>query len=116
MSTSPLKVAKEPRRLATQNVKFERMLDDLFMAKLKVPDVKDRIIKYVQVLETNYTEVVRELKDQIKKKKSHARDAVATVTNFVMERSELERLFLDCINHTRQQIMAQRLKQEFLMS
>ena len=41
MSNSPSKVTV-PKRLATVNVKFERMLDELFAVKnMKIPDVKD---------------------------------------------------------------------------
>lgn len=103
------------KRLPTQNTKFEKMLDNVFQSKMSAADVKDHITKYVQVLETNYTEVIRDLKDAVKQQKANARNAQASVTNSAIERSDLESLFLDCVEKTRQQIMAQRLKQEFLM-
>ena len=39
-------------------------------------DIKDHIIKYVQALETGYTEVVHDLKDIIEKEKSQFRKVV----------------------------------------
>lgn len=46
-------------------MKFEKFLDILFKSKMQTEDVKDQIIKYVQALETNYTDAVRDLKDLI---------------------------------------------------
>ena len=51
--------------MPTVNQKFERFVDDLFDSHQKASDVKDQIVKYVQVLETNYSEVVRSLRDEI---------------------------------------------------
>jgi len=41
-------------QLATQNLKFEQLLDVLFGSKLRSDDVKSEIIAYVKILETNY--------------------------------------------------------------
>ncbi len=44
----------EQGQLATQNLKFEQLLDVLFGSKLKSNDLKGEIITYVKILETNY--------------------------------------------------------------
>lgn len=53
-------------------------------------DVRDQIVKYVQVLETNYTEVISELKDDVAKNNKKVSKVLATGTNFQVERNELE--------------------------
>jgi hypothetical protein len=56
--------------MVTQNKKFEIFLEAIFKSKMPAVEVKDHIIKYVQALETNYTEAVRDLKDAIEKEKN----------------------------------------------
>ena len=75
-------------------------------------DIKDHIIKYVQALETGYTEVVHDLKDIIEKEKSQFRKVVGEQTNSHVERSELEELFVICIEEVRKKVMKRKLKHE----
>lgn len=75
-------------------------------------DVKTEIIKYVQALETNYTDTIREFKyqldkERIKNKKSNF-DKVAEMS----QKNELENLFVECIEEIRKDIMKRRLKNE----
>ena len=56
--------------MVTQNKKFEIFLDAIFKSKMPAVEVKDHIIKYVQALETSYTEAVRDLRDGIEKEKN----------------------------------------------
>ena len=51
------------------NVKFEKFIDVVFNSKMQTVDMKDQIIKYVQALETSYTDAVRELRSQLEKEK-----------------------------------------------
>lgn len=51
------------------NVKFEKFIDVIFNSKMQTVDMKDQIIKYVQALETSYTDAVRELRSQLEKEK-----------------------------------------------
>ena len=60
----------------TQNKKFEIFLDAIFQSKMPTVEIKDHIVKYVQALETSYTEVVRELKDTIEKEKGQLRKVI----------------------------------------
>jgi hypothetical protein len=48
--------------IATENLKFEAFMEALFASKMTREDVKDEVKAYVQVLETNYTDTIRELK------------------------------------------------------
>ena len=75
-------------------------------------DVKDEIIKYVQALETSYTDAIRDLKAIIDKEKKQAKKVVADRINMSTERNELESLFIECIEEVRKEIMKRRLKNE----
>ena len=87
-------------------------MEAIFKSKMPAVEVKDHIIKYVQALETNYTEAVRDLKDAVEKEKNQIRKVVGDQANSQVERSELESLFVACIEETRKAIMKRRLKVE----
>ena len=74
--------------------------------------MKDEIIKYVQALETSYTDAIRDLKNIIDKEKRQAKKVVADKINMSTERNELESLFIECIEEVRKEIMKRRLKNE----
>ena len=59
----------------TVNLKFEYFLDRLFGQgmPIKLNDVKDSIVKYVQVIETHYTEVITEFKKVSEKERIRSR-------------------------------------------
>ena len=57
-------------QMVTQNKKFEIFLDAIFKSKMPAVEIKDHIVKYVQALETSYSEAVRDLKDAIEKEKN----------------------------------------------
>ena len=75
-------------------------------------EVKEEIIKYVQALETSYTDAIRDLKTIIDKEKKQAKKVVADRINMSTERNELESLFIECIEEVRKEIMKRRLKNE----
>ena len=75
-------------------------------------DVKDEIIKYVQALETSYTDAIRDLRMVIEKEKKAGKRVVADRINMSTERNELESLFIECIEEVRKEIMKRRLKNE----
>ena len=75
-------------------------------------DVKEEIIKYVQALETSYTDAIRDLKTIIDREKKTAKKVVAEKINMSTERNELESLFIECIEEVRKEIMKRRLKNE----
>lgn len=43
-------------------MKFSKFLELLFKSKMTKDDIKDEIAKYVQALETNYNDTIKELK------------------------------------------------------
>jgi len=51
---SPVTSRYRMGQMATQNLKFEQLLDVLFGSMLSTEEVKSEIKTYVQVLETNY--------------------------------------------------------------
>ena len=50
------------RHIPTENIKFSKFLELLFKSKMSKDDIKEEIGKYVQVLETNYNDSIKELK------------------------------------------------------
>ena len=75
-------------------------------------DVKDEIIKYVQALETSYTDAIRDLRNIIDREKKQGKRVVSDKINMSTERNELESLFIECIEEVRKEIMKRRLKNE----
>ena len=57
------------RNIPTTNVKFMKFIDLIFKSRMQTDEVKDEIIKYVQALETSYTDAIRDLKNIIDKEK-----------------------------------------------
>ena len=75
-------------------------------------EVKDEIIKYVQALETSYTDAIRDLKSIIDRERDKQKKVNAEKINTATEKNELENLFVDCIEEVRKEIMKRRLKNE----
>ena len=100
------------KHIPTENLKFHKFIDLIYKSRMDQEDVKTEIIKYVQALETNYTDTIREFKyqldkERIKNKKSNF-DKVAEMS----QKNELENLFVECIEEIRKDIMKRRLKNE----
>lgn len=81
---------------------------------MKQDDIKQEIIKYVQALETNYMETIKDLKFQNEKEKLRTKKLQADKTNENTEKNDLESLFVDCIEEVRKDIMKRRLKSEII--
>ena len=79
---------------------------------MQTQEVKDEIIKYVQALETSYTDTIRDLKVVIDREKIKQKKQIADKVNMSTERNELESLFIECIEEVRKEIMKRRLKNE----
>ena len=79
---------------------------------MPIEDIKDEIVKYVQALETSYTDAIRDLKTIIDREKKTSKKVVAERINMSTERNELESLFIECIEEVRKEIMKRRLKNE----
>ena len=100
------------RFLPTENAKFGKFLELIFNSKMQKDDIKEEIIKYVQALETNYTDTVKELRALLDKERLKAKKVQAERVNENTEKNELEGLFVDCIEEVRKDIMKRRLKNE----
>ena len=61
------------RHIPTENIKFGKFIELIFKSKMTKDDIKDEIQKYVQVLETNYNDNIKELKLHIDKEKNKIR-------------------------------------------
>ena len=73
---------------------------------------KTEINSYVQVVETNYNDTIRDLKEYIKREETRNKKLNFEKVNDVIEKSELESLFVECIEEVRKDIMKRRLKNE----
>ena len=100
------------RSIPTKNVKFEKFIELIFKSRMQTQEVKDEIIKYVQALETSYTDTIRDLKVVIDREKIKQKKQIADKVNMSTERNELESLFIECIEEVRKEIMKRRLKNE----
>lgn len=50
------------RNIPTKNIKFEKFIELIFRSKMPTFEIQQEIIKYVQALETSYTDAIRDLK------------------------------------------------------
>ena len=100
------------RSIPTKNIKFEKFIELIFKSRMQTQEVKDEIIKYVQALETSYTDTIRDLKVVIDREKTKQKKQIADKVNMSTERNELESLFIECIEEVRKEIMKRRLKNE----
>lgn len=100
------------KNIATVNTKFEKFVELLFKSKMPETEVKEEIIKYVQALETSYTDAIRDLKTIIDRERVQQRKSTAERINLAADKNEMETLFVDCIEEVRKDIMKRRLKNE----
>lgn len=75
-------------------------------------EIQNEIIMYVQALETNYNDTIRDLRLVVDKEKSKSKKANFEKVNEVTQKNELENLFVECIEEIRKDIMKRRLKNE----
>ena len=60
----------------TRNVKFQKFIDLIFKSHMPSGDVKEEIIKYIEALETSYTDAIRDLKTIIEREKKNSKKVV----------------------------------------
>ena len=53
--------------IPTENLKFSQFLDIIFNSRLTSDEIKQETRDYVQVLETNYTDKIREMSISLEK-------------------------------------------------
>ena len=76
--------------------------------------MKFEILNYVQAMETNYTEAIQEQKSKCEKVKKELRKEKSKHVNDVIEKSDLENLFVDCVEDVRRNVIKRRLKAEIV--
>lgn len=100
------------RHIPTVNMKFEKFIDLIFNSKMKEDDIKTEIIGYMQVLETHYTQAIKDLRAAVDRQKLKAKKANFEKVSEVSQKAEMEQLFVECIEEIRKEIMKRRLKNE----
>ena len=85
-------------------------------SRMPKDEVKQEIVKYVQLLETNYTATIKDLRQSVEQAKKASRKANFERVTEVATKGEYESLFVECIEETRKMIMKRRLKNEILNS
>jgi hypothetical protein len=63
-------------------------------------------------LETNYTDLIRGLKEKNEKLLRQVRQFSSNKASEVSEKSEMEHLFIDCIEEVRKEVMRRRFRNE----
>ena len=64
------------------------------------------------MLETHYNDAIRDLKQLLEKEKFKTKRANFDKVSDISQKSELEHLFVECIEEIRKEIMKRRLKNE----
>ena len=98
--------------IPTENLKFSQFLDILFTSGMTKSEIKSETQGYVQVLETNYTDKIRELKLDLEKQARRFASEKTKKTVQTMEKNDLEQLFVRCVEDMRKEIIRRRLKAE----
>ena len=63
-------------------------------------------------METNYTDTIRGFKEKVDSLERKLRSTRAQKANTVVEKNEVENVFVECIEEVRKEIMKRRLKSE----
>ena len=77
-------------------------------------DVKREITSYVQALETNYNDSIRDLKMLLERERTRLKKISFEKVSETSQKNELENLFVECIEEVRKDIMKRRLKNEIV--
>ena len=102
------------RNIPSENIKFQQFIDLIYESKMSKDDQKFEIMNYVQALETNYNETIKEQKMRCERLKNQLRKEKSKNVNDVIERGDLENLFVDCVEDVRRNVIKRRLKAEII--
>jgi len=67
---------------------------------------------YLEALETNYTQTIKDLRGQVDRLQRKLKLARSDKANTVVEKSEIESVFVESIEEVRKEIMKRRIKNE----
>jgi len=102
------------RHIPTENLKFQKFIDLIFQSKMEKDDIKREISSYVQALETNYNDSIRDLKMMLDRERLKVKKINFEKVTETSQKNELENLFVECIEEVRKDIMKRRLKNEIV--
>jgi len=77
-------------------------------------EIKFQILNYNQSLETNYNETIKNVQIRNERLRNQLRKEKSKNVNQVIERGDLENLFVDCVEDVRRQVIKRRLKAEII--
>ncbi len=98
--------------MTTQNKRFENFLNTLSKSRMDQEAKQEETVKFVRTIETNYMDTIVALKDKMSKVEKLARKKVAHNAQTLNTKTELEAVFVDCIEDVRKEIMRRRLRNE----
>jgi len=98
--------------IPTENLKFSQFLDIIHNSKLTADEMKQETRDYVQILETSYTDKIRELQVELQQARKTIQKVKNKQSSESVHKSELETLFVDCIEQVRKEIIKRRLHAE----
>jgi len=117
IKSEPIKVEEANERKytlpQTENPKFEQFLDLMLVeANFKPQQAKVEIVKFVKAMETNYTDTIRLLKEKAEILARKLRVLRSDRVNEQTEKTDLEKLFVSCIEEARREVMRRRFRTE----
>ena len=75
-------------------------------------EIKTETKGYLQVLETNYTDKIRDMKVELDRLQRSLRQEKTKKVVTTVEKNEMEQLFVRCVDDMRKEIIRRRLKAE----
>lgn len=81
---------------------------------MKKDDIKTEIMNYMQTVETSYQEALKDNKSRFEKLKKEMLKEKSKHVNQAIEKSDLENLFVDCVEEVRRTVIKRRLKTEIV--
>jgi hypothetical protein len=87
-------------------------LETLFSSKYSSDQKKEELKKYMQAVETRFTNISKDLRIKLEKERKKRIKTESVKVNEATTKNELETIFVDCIEEVRKDIMKRRLKTE----
>lgn len=98
--------------IPTENLRLEQFLDIVFGSKMSLQEMKTESLQYMQVIETNCMDKIRSLQTQLEKQRKLLQDERTSNVGKIVEKSELEQIFVTSVEEVRKEIIRRRLKNE----
>jgi hypothetical protein len=98
--------------IPTENPKFREFLNVLFSTKMSDEDKKREAISYLEALETNYMSMIKDLRCQVDRLQLKVKLTRSEKANAIVEKAEMETVFIESIEEVRKEIMKRRIKNE----